>query len=164
MQDHVTVFQPPPGLRHTTRRVLSLVVLLSCLAGFGLAQNTNSGDIRGTVTDATGAVIPGATVTLLNVDTGVAKTVTTNQAGLYDAVSILPGRYRLTFSKEGFEKLVRDGVNLGVGAPLTVDAQLTVGTAQQQIAVMAEATLLKTETGEQSTTLSTDVMTQLPNP
>ena len=164
MQDRATVFQPPPGLRQATRRVLSVAVLLCSIAGFGRAQNTNSGDIRGTVTDATGAVIPGASITLLNVDTGVAKSLTTNQAGLYDAVSILPGRYRITFSKEGFEKLVRDGVTLGVGAPLTVDAQLTVGTAQQQISVMAEATLLKTETGEQSTTLTTDVMTQLPNP
>jgi len=163
MQDRVTVFQAPPGLRQTTRSVVSVTVLLACIPGFGLAQNTNSGDIRGTVTDATGAVIPGATVTLLNVDTGVSKSLTTNQAGLYDAVSILPGRYRITFSKEGFEKLVRDGVTLGVGAPLSVDAQMTVGTAQQQISVEAEATLLKTETGEQSTTLTTDVMTQLPN-
>jgi hypothetical protein len=180
-----TVLQPPPGLRQATRgarcrfiesnslsaikgsaalaRVLSVIVLCSCIAGFGLAQNTNSGDIRGTVTDPTGAVIPGASVTILNTDTGVVKTLITNQAGLYDAVSILAGPYRLTFSKEGFEKLVRDGVILGVGAPLTVDAQLTVGTAQQQISVTAEATLLKTETGEQSTTLTTQTMTQLPN-
>src|SRR5437016_3247064 len=117
-----TFFPPPPGLRQAAcearyrfiDRVLSVILLFSCIAGFGLAQNTNSGDIRGTVTDATGAVIPGAAVTILNVETGVAKSLITNQAGLYDAVSILPGRYRITFNKEGFDKLVRDGVNLGV--------------------------------------------------
>src|ERR1700682_2093739 len=114
LQDRVTVFQPSPGLRQAARRLLSVVLLLCSMVGFGLAQNTNSGDIRGTVTDATGAVIPGSNVTLSNVDTGVPKSLTTNQAGLYDAVSILPGRYRITFSKEGFEKIVRDGVTLGV--------------------------------------------------
>ena len=106
MRDGSTFFPPPPGLRPSASkvapafsRVLSVIVLFSCIAGFGVAQNTNSGDIRGTVTDATGAVIPGAAVTILNVETGVAKSLITNQAGLYDAVSILPGRYRLTFSK-----------------------------------------------------------------
>src|SRR6266478_1103752 len=99
MRDRSAVFPPPPGLRQATRgarcrfidlnsqiaskvaaafaRVLSVIVLFSCIAGFGLAQNTNSGDIRGTVTDATGAVIPGAAVSILNVDTSVAKSLAT---------------------------------------------------------------------------------------
>ena len=158
----------PPGLRRALRGTRfgfanTAVLLLVLSAGLCFGQNTNSGDLRGVVTDATGAVVPGVTITILNVETGVVRTLTTNQSGLYDAVSILPGNYRLTFSKEGFDKLVRDGITLQVGAPLTVDAQLTVGTAQQQISVTAEATLLKTETGEQSTTLRTETMTQLPN-
>lgn len=95
--------------------IAALAVLL-WTAGTGLAQNTNSGDIRGTVTDATGAVVPGVAVTLLNTDTGVTKDLVTNSAGLYDAVSILPGHYTITFAKEGFDKLVRSGINLEVGA------------------------------------------------
>jgi len=75
----------------TASRALLVAALSLCMAGFGLAQNTNSGDIRGTVTDATGAVIPGATVTLLNIDTGVTNELVRNSVGLYDAVSILPG-------------------------------------------------------------------------
>jgi hypothetical protein len=142
---------------------VSSVLLLLCLAVPGFPQNTNSGDIRGVVTDPTGAVIPAATVTILNIDTGVAKTLTTNQDGIYDAVSILPGNYKLTFHKDGFNQLVRDGVTLQVGAPLTVNAQLNVGTASEQISVSAESTLLKTETGEQSTTLKAETMNELPN-
>lgn len=134
-----------------------------CLAGLGLAQNTNSGDIRGTVTDPTGALVPDATVTVLNVDTGVMREYHTNAAGLYDTVSIIPGRYRVTFYKEGFSRVVRDGVTLEVGAPFTVDARLTVGSAQQQVEVSAESLLLKTETAEQASDFHSDTMAELPN-
>lgn len=164
MKTEPVILQPPAKLRKTSapQRLLLVVLLVLCIAGFALAQNTNSGDFRGTVTDASGAVIPGVKVTILNTQTGVTKELTTNSAGIYDAVSILPGTYRLTFTKEGFDKLVRDGITLEVGA-LTVDAQLSVGATQQEIQVTEQATLLKTETGEQSTTLTAQTMMELPN-
>ena len=140
--------------------LLPLIFVSAC--GLAVAQNTNSGEIRGTVKDQSGAVVPGVSVTVLNVDTGVSKDLTSNDAGIYDAVSILPGNYQLTFSKAGFEKLVRSGIDLTVGLT-TVDAQLTVGTAQQEVSVTAEAALLQTENGEQSTTLEAKTMQQLPN-
>ncbi|MGA1996361.1 MAG: carboxypeptidase regulatory-like domain-containing protein, partial [Bryobacteraceae bacterium] len=143
-------------------RVLPVALLIICVAGFGLAQNTNSGDIRGTVTDATGAVVPGVSVTLLDTDTGVAKELVTNSVGLYDAVSILPGHYKITFSKAGFGKVVREGITLEIGA-ISVDAQLAVGAAQQQVEVTADAALLKTETAEQSSTIAAATMEALPN-
>src|ERR1035437_6301946 len=143
-------------------RVLPVALLIICMAGFGLAQNTNSGDIRGTVTDATGAVVPGVTITLLDLDTGVSKELVTNSVGLYDAVSILPGRYKITFAKEGFGKVVRDGIVLAVGA-ISVDAQLGVGATQQEVDVTADAALLKTETAEQSSTIPAATMDALPN-
>jgi len=143
-------------------RALLVAAVCLCMTVAGFAQSTNSSDLRGTVTDSTGAVIPGATVTITNTETGVVTVLTTNAAGIYDSVSIRTGNYRVTFSKEGFGKLVRDGVNLDVGVT-SLDAQLTVGTSQQQIEVTAEATLLKTETGEQSATLRSEVMAQLPN-
>jgi hypothetical protein len=110
-------------------RVSAVAFLILCATSFAFAQNTNSGEIRGTVTDPTGAVLPGATVTILNVDTGVSREVTTNQSGIYDAVSILPGSYKITFSAKGFNNLVRDGITLQVQT-LTLNAQLTVGAAQ----------------------------------
>ncbi|MBI4893131.1 MAG: TonB-dependent receptor [Acidobacteria bacterium] len=149
------------GERLAVRLLLVLLCLIS-LAVTGLAQNTNSADIRGTVTDATGAVVPGVSVTILNVNTGVKKALTTNEAGIYDAVSLVPGRYQLTFSKEGFSQLVRGPLTLDV-AVISVDAQLGVGTTQQQIEVTTDAPLLRTETAEQSMTLKAESMSGLPN-
>ena len=144
-------------------RKLAFCGAMFCLAGISLAQNTNSGEIRGTVTDPTGAAIPGAKVTVFNVETGVSLDYYTNAAGLYDTVSILPGRYRVTVSKEGFTTLVRDGITVEVGAPLTIGAMLSVGTSTQQIQVTGDAPLIKTETAEQSSNLGSAQMTELPN-
>jgi hypothetical protein len=75
------------------------LAVAGCMTAVLFAQSTNSGDFRGTVTDPTGAVVPGATVTVTNVETGVTKDYTTNADGLYDTFSILPGHYRIVFSK-----------------------------------------------------------------
>jgi Carboxypeptidase regulatory-like domain len=138
---------------------LLFVVFSGCLVCF--AQSTNAGDIRGTVADSTGALIPGVTVTVVNNDTGVSKTFTTNDAGLYDTNSIVTGPYTITFAKEGFEKLVRGPVTVEVGF-MTVNAELSVGTSTQEVTVNADVPLLKTETSEQSTTLEAKSMEQLP--
>ncbi len=143
-------------------RALLVAAISLSTAITGFAQSTNSGDLRGSVTDPSGAAIAGAKVTVLNTETGVTKNFTTNDAGIYDTVSILPGKYKLTFEKEGFGKLVRDGIDLDVGV-LKIDAQLTVGSTTTQVNVTAEAALLKTETGEQSSTLRSEMMSQLPN-
>jgi hypothetical protein len=141
------------------RWVLPLLLILG--SGVCLAQSTNSGDIRGSVTDATGALVPGVTVTVLNVDTGVSKDYATNQDGLYDTGSIVTGSYRLTFAKEGFEQLVRGPISLEVGYT-TVNAGLQVGSSKQTVEVTADIPLLQTETMEQSTTLEAKSMSQLP--
>ncbi len=131
-------------------------------ASLAYGQNTNSGDIRGSVTDATGATIPGVTVTILNVDKGISKDYVTNQDGLFDTGSILLGTYKLTFVKDGFSQLIREGVQLQVGLT-TVNGALQVGGATEQIVVNTDVPLLTTETGEQSTTFEAKSMAQLPN-
>lgn len=125
-------------------------------------QNTNSGDIRGTVTDSSGAVVPGVTVTVLNVDNGISKDLVTNQDGLYDTGSILLGTYKITFAGQGFSQLVREGISLPVGLT-TVNGVLRIGGATEQVVVNTDVPLLKTETGDQSTTLEAKSMAQLPN-
>jgi Carboxypeptidase regulatory-like domain len=140
-------------------RVSCLVV---CMVSFGHAQSTNSGDIRGSVTDQSGALIPGVTVTVLNVDTGVSKDFVTNNDGLYDTSSIVTGRYQITFTKEGFEKLVRGPVTVQVGFT-GVNAQLRVGATTQQVVVTSNVPLLNSESGVQQTTLEAQSMAQLPN-
>jgi hypothetical protein len=129
-----------------------LPVLLMFGAGACLAQSTNSGDIRGTVTDTTGALVPGVTVTVMNVNTGVSKDYTTNDVGLYDTSSIVTGSYTVTFTKTGFETLVRGPVSVQVGFT-TVNAELKVGSMKEQVTVTTDVPLLQTENGEQTTTL-----------
>ena len=136
--------------------------LLLAVAHVGLAQNTNSSDIRGTVTDSTGAVVPGVTVTVTNSDTGLVSTFVTNSDGLYDTNSLLPGNYTVSFSKEGFLRLVRGPFPLQVGL-VTVNGELKPGSVREVIEVKSEAPLLKTENAQVDTTFSTEQLTYLPS-
>ena len=138
---------------------LTVVLLLSGALSF--AQNTNSGDIRGTVTDPTGAVISGVTVTVKDVDKGVVKTFTTNDGGLYDTGSIVPDHYLITFTKEGFTTFERGPITLDVSIQ-TINGQLNVGSTTQRVVVNTDVPLLNTETGAQEAMLTSEVMAQLP--
>jgi Carboxypeptidase regulatory-like domain len=141
--------------------VLVTVVLWTSLTGVSTAQSTNSGDISGVVTDNTGAAVPGATVTVQNIDTGVSKTFVTNDAGLYDTGSIVAGNYKITFAKQGFSTFVRSSVTIIVG-PTNVPAQLSVGSVTQEVVVNTDIPLLRTENGEQTVTLSAETLQALP--
>src|SRR6266851_9797235 len=88
---------------------IGLLLLITLTGSIALAQNANTGEIKGTVTDNSGAVLPGVKVTITNVQTGVATVATTNSAGIYDAPSVPIGDYKITFTKEGFRDLVRQG-------------------------------------------------------
>jgi len=132
-----------------------------CAAIAGLAQSTNSGDIRGSVTDTTGALLPDVTVTVVNVNTGVSKDFITNRDGLYDTSSILTGSYQLTFTKAGFGQFVRGPITLQVGMA-TVNAELKVGAASEQVVVTSDIPLLTTETGEKSNTWEAKDLGELP--
>jgi hypothetical protein len=138
-----------------------LCPLLVLGSGALFAQSINSADLRGTVTDSSGAMIPGVTVTVRNVDTGVSNDYTTNQDGLYDTNSIVIGSYQVTFSKDGFQQLVRGPISLQVGFT-TVNAQLQIGSTKEQVTVTTDLPLLQTETVEQSTTLEAKAMAELP--
>lgn len=140
-----------------------ILPLLLVVFGSGVcfAQSVNSGDIRGTVTDVSGAVIPGATVTVKNVTTGVTGTYTTNGAGVFDTGSIVNGSYEVTFTHTGFETLVRGPITVQVGYT-TLNAKLNVGAVSQKVVVTTNVPLLQTEGGQQETTLNAKSMVQLP--
>ena len=147
-------------MRSMLRWTLPLLLLIAG-GGVCLAQSMNAGDIRGVVSDSSGAVIPNVTVTVLNVNTGVSKDYTTNQDGLFDTSSIVTGSYTLTFTKDGFEKFVRGPITLQVGFT-TVNAQLKVGSTTESVVVSTDVPLLQTESGDQTTTLEAKTMAQLP--
>lgn len=139
----------------------SIVLAVFLFAGLAFAQNTNSGNIRGTVTDATGAVLPGVTVTVEDVDKGVVTTYVTDGSGLYDTGSIVPDHYTVTFTKDGFSTFVRGPITLRVQT-LTIDGRLKVGATTQTVRVTTDVPLLQTETGSQSTTLPEKELQDLP--
>ena len=139
---------------------IALCVFMGMYAA--VAQSTNSGDIRGTVTDQSGALIPNATVTVLDNDKGVSKTYHSNKDGLYDTGPLVTGNYRITFEKEGFAPFVRSSVNLQVGI-ITIDGKLSTGTVAQEVVVTTDVPLIKTESGEQSTVLEAKEMQKRPN-
>lgn len=143
------------------KRSWVILLILGCLQVTAKAQNTSTGEIRGTVTDSSGAVIPRAEVTVTNLETGVVTHFMTNSAGLYDTVSTPAGSYRINFSKQGFKQLQRGPITLTVRT-ITVNAALAIGSVQQKVVVTTDASLLKTETSDQGTTLDSKTMQQLP--
>lgn len=126
------------------------------------AQNRNAGEIRGTVLDSTGAAIPAVTVTITNTLTGVSVQYTTGGNGVYTAPSVEPGSYSISFSKEGFKKLVRSGIEIHVET-ITLDATLDLGAITQEVTVTGAASVVQTETSEKRSTITTGTINELPN-
>jgi hypothetical protein len=143
-------------------RVVGLLLAVCMLTAVrGVAQNTTAAGIRGTVTDQSGAVVPEVMITLENTLTGIIQTTRTNSTGTYDMPFVPPGSYSMKFSKEGFKQLVRDGIVLQVQI-VTIDAQLQVGSTTQSVKVTAAAALVQTENAEQTQSLNSTAIIELP--
>jgi hypothetical protein len=123
-------------------RILALGLILASVSPV-FAQVT-TGTISGSVTDTTGAVLPGVKIVILNEDTGVFRTVDTDAAGRYSAPSLSLGNYRITATLEGFQTEVRSGLVLTVGRAAIVDLKLSVGAVSQTVEVTGEAPLVQT--------------------
>ncbi|HKB11638.1 MAG TPA: carboxypeptidase-like regulatory domain-containing protein, partial [Vicinamibacterales bacterium] len=135
---------------------LGLIVAMAILSANFAAQET-TGTITGTTTDQTGAVLPGVSVTLKNTDTGILRTVVTNEAGLYSA-SLLPiGQYEITFELQGFQSVTLRNVALHVNDRLQLDGHMTLGAVAETIDVTAGRTLVQPIAALQSTMTSTQV-------
>jgi len=104
--------------------------------------------IQGTVTDSTGAVVPGAAIAATNMDTGLQRSVTSNASGIYVVSNLPPGRYRVQVSLAGFQTNVRENVELVVGQQLALNTALQVGEITQQVEVTGEAPLVDTSTAQ----------------
>src|SRR4051812_21331568 len=127
------------------------------------AQSIVSGDVTGTVTDPSGAVVPGATVTLKNNDNGSTQTVTTNNAGTYRFALLKPGRYTITVNQAGFAA-TNTGAFVAVGQVTRADVKLNVNQSNQTVEVTAETPLVQTENGNVQSSYNTAQIEALPNP
>jgi hypothetical protein len=112
------------------------ILLLFSLATVGLGQGV-TGNIRGTVVDSSGGVIPGATVKITNINTGLTRTVTSGTTGIFVASLLPPGTYNVTITKEGFKTFTQSGVLLQAAATYVVSATLEVGAVAQTVEVKA---------------------------
>jgi Carboxypeptidase regulatory-like domain/TonB-dependent Receptor Plug Domain len=125
------------------------------------AQNSNTGEIKGTVSDSSGAVLGDVAVTITNVQTGVKTLATTNSAGIYDVPSLIIGQYTITFSKAGFRNFVRQGLTLQIQT-IGIDATLQVGAVSEEVVVKADTPQLETETSDQRVDLGTEAIRTAP--
>jgi hypothetical protein len=125
-------------------------------------QSRAAGEIRGTVMDATGAAVPGVTIHITNQQTGVVTNLTSDNTGVYDAASVDPGTYTVTFQKEGFKKVIKPDIVLNVEA-ITVNATLEVGAVTQEIEVKGGAPLVQTETSDRTQTITSTAVAELPS-
>src|SRR5262245_29479339 len=143
------------------RVTLGLICLLA-LASTATAQGTTS-RVLGTVTDQSGAVVPGATVTLTNDATGVSFTTTTTGAGIYAFEAIQIGTYSVTVELQGFKKFVSSGNAVNISEPTTVNARLEPGGMTEAVEVRAAPAVVQTPTsGNLGTTFEQKTIESLP--
>jgi hypothetical protein len=109
------------------------------LAGSALLAQSVDAAVSGIVSDPTGAAVPAATVTALNIKTGVAVTAQTNEAGVYNFAALPAGVYRFTAERDGFRKFVLNDATLEVGARLSINIPLELGSLAEVIEVSAES-------------------------
>jgi hypothetical protein len=128
------------------------------------SQGETTSAILGQVSDASGAAVPRATVTVTNKETGLRRSASTDDSGRFNFPQLKPGTYLVKVEAEGFEPLQNDGVTAGLGQKQSVDFIIRIAQAQESIEVMSEAAILNTENANTSTTLNARALENLPNP
>jgi hypothetical protein len=118
--------------------------------------------LRGTITDASGAVVPGATVTLTQVSTNQARTVASTTDGNYLIPALPPADYTLAVQAKGFRQSTRKGITLLADQSATIDIRMEVGDATQTVTVDEALTHVDTSTGTQSQVINQTQMVELP--
>jgi hypothetical protein len=148
-------------------QVLSLVLALAILSLGSFvpmwAQSTNTGTVVGTITDQSGAVVAGATVTLTDSSTGVARSTTTNASGRYIYVDVNPGVYSVAVSKTGFATSKTEKQEVQVGASITINLAMQVGGANVVVEVQASGTELQTMNATVGNTVTAIAIDNLPS-
>jgi hypothetical protein len=137
---------------------LSLIALVSAVA---LGQTIN-GSISGTVTDQTGAVVPGAAVKITNVETGFTRDVVTNDDGYFKAASVPVGTYSVRVEKSGYKAAVNAGVSTTVGETTDIKFALEPGQVSAVVEVTSSGEVLDTTSGQVSSTVGTQRILELP--
>src|ERR1700726_977416 len=158
------------GTRLTTilRSTLSIFIFVGLFhfllpeATFSQGETTSA--IAGQVSDASGAAVPSATVTVTNKETGLRRSARTDDSGRFNFPQLKPGAYSVKVEAAGFESQQNDAVSAGLGQKQTVDFVVRVAQAKESIEVVSEAAILNPENANTSTTLNGRALENLPNP
>ena len=143
------------------RLLILVVTLLHPAVSVALAQ-TNTGEVGGVVRDASGAVLPGATVTARHADSGLVVERVTDNEGRFFLPALRTGTWTITAALAGFTPQTREGVVLELGSTLTIEFRLAVGGITENVTVAADPTLLQTPTAEISDVIENRQVVQIP--
>src|ERR1700704_349022 len=138
---------------------LCMGVLLACGPAF---SQGNQGRILGTITDKTGGVISGATVTVKDVERGISRDLTTGDSGEYNAPNLLPGTYTVRAESKGFKAIEQQKILVEVGKEVRVDLSLQPGEVSQTITITEALPLVETSNATLGGTLSNQTINDLP--
>jgi hypothetical protein len=141
-------------------RMALLMLLLAALLPTARAQV--SGSIKGIVTDASGAAVPGAMVSAKNIETGAIRSSVTDDSGRYLVLALPVGEYEVRVAKAGFQDAVRSGMRLVVGQEASVDLQLQVGTIRSELTVRSDAPIVSVSTNDISGLVGEQAIKDLP--
>jgi hypothetical protein len=147
--------------------VVRLAVIFGCVALLlfptqGNSQIAGTGNIQGTVTDTTGAVVPQASVTLTDESTRVARKTTSDNAGVYVFPGVPISKFDIIVTAPGFKTYEQKGIVLEVGSSIAINASLSVGTAEMKVEVQSEGLQLQTEDATFKQTIDQEAVTEMP--
>jgi hypothetical protein len=140
----------------------TLLLIYSVGMHFNVQAQVAGGTITGTLVDSSGRVIPNASVSITNAATGINRTVTTNEDGLFIAPNLLPASYQLTFTAPGFKSERSSGIDLTVGATVTLNLTMQVGGTKEMVQVESEAPAVQLATSDISAVVDATTVRELP--
>src|SRR5437899_3256398 len=145
-------------MKNTTAGLVFFVLLIYS----GIAIGQSNGNVKGVIKDTSGAVLPGASITLTNKATQQSVQSLTNESGTYSFAFVTPGTYTLVVDMAGFRKIVRDGIIVNVAETVVLDLKAEVGDVSQEITVTGEAPLVQTTTTTLGRAIDQAVVTGMP--
>src|SRR6185295_4704374 len=162
-QEEGTVNEPV-GRRFRTGNLVAIGLTTLCM---GLTATSATaqilyGNVVGVVKDSSGALIPGATVTIVNKETNLTKEAVTNAEGSYSVINVLPGPYDIKVTLTGFRDVARNNVPVTIGQISRVDFTLEIGTVSETVMVVGESPILQTDKADVHTSLKAAELTNMP--
>src|ERR1700680_2118872 len=136
--------------------------LLAFLAAATAAAQTSGGAIRGTISDPSGALAPGAAIMIEEVSTGENWRLVSSSAGLYNAPNLPVGRYNVTVKAPGFSTAERTNIDVQVGSERVVDVQLALGKSEEKVTVVSQSATVNLATSQTGAVNSGEVVRELP--